>query len=167
MDTTLNYATGLFLSQLLMNADQNNVNILQQEKALVNAGYDVGSTRANAIPKVILNGNYGWTENNLGAASFIRQQRGFGPSVTATLSWNIFDGGATRTRTQVSKIVQENQAISLEQQRLNTERDLSNAWTAYQTALFVKNAETKNLETAQTNFDRSVDQYKLGTDFEY
>ena len=78
------------------------------------------------------------------------------------VKWNIFDGGATRTRTQNSKIALENQTISLSQERLNIERNLSNAWTAYQTALFVKNAEAKNLETSQTNFDRSVDQYKLG-----
>ena len=61
-----------------------------------------------------------------------------------------------------SKIALENKSISLEKERLNIERNLSNAWTVYQTALFIKVAQKKNLETAQSNFDRSVDTYKLG-----
>ena len=50
----------------------------------------------------------------------------------------------------------------MEKERLNVERNLTNAWTIYQTALFVKDAQQKNLQTAQINFDRSVDTYKLG-----
>lgn len=162
VDTTLSYATGLTLDILLAHAKENNVTLLQQERILKNAKYDIRTSQSNAIPKLSINGSYGWSKNYLGAASFIDQSQGYGPSVGATLSWNIFDGGSTRTRSQNAKIAVENQNISLNQEKLNIQRNLSNAWTAYQTALFVKNAETKNLQTAQSNFDKSVDQYKLG-----
>ena len=98
----------------------------------------------------------------MGATSFINQASSIGPNLGATLSWNIYDGGSTRIKKQNSKIAVENQSINLEKEKLNIERNLSNAWTAYQTALFVKGAQEKNLQTAQTNFDRTVDQYKLG-----
>lgn len=162
VDTSLSYATDLYLDVLLMHSEENNVTLLQQEGALKNAQYDIKSITANIIPKLSINGNYGWSENILGAASFLDRTNGVGPSVGATLSWNIYDGGSTQVKRLNSKIALENQSISLEKERLNIERNLSNAWTVYQTALFVKDAQKKNLETAQSNFDRSVDTYKLG-----
>lgn len=162
VDTTLSYATDLVLDTLLVHSKTNNVTLLQQEGAILNSEFDIKSTKANMVPKITANGSYGWNENHLGAASFIDFSSGAGPSIGATLSWNIYDGGMTNVRIQNSKIALENQTIALEKERLNIERNLSNAWTAYQTALFVKEAQEKNLQTAQTNFDRSVDQYKLG-----
>ncbi len=162
VDTSLSYSEDLFLEVLLTNSTENNVTLLQQEGALKNAQYDIKSTTSNMIPKLSVNGSYGWSENILGVTSFLDKTNGFGPSIGATISWNIYDGGSTQVRRQNSKIARENQSISLEKERLNIERNLSNAWTVYQTALFVKDAQKKNLETAQSNFDRSVDTYKLG-----
>ncbi len=162
VDTSLSYATGLFLDTLLTSAVENNVTLLQQQGALKNAEFDIKSTTANVIPKLSVNGSYGWIENHLGVSSFLDKSTGVGPTLGATLSWNIYDGGSTRVKMLNSKIALENQTISLQKERLNIERNLSNAWTAYQTALFIKDAQKKNLETAQSNFDRSVDTYKLG-----
>ena len=162
VDTTLVYADDLMLEILLVHAKENNVALLQQESALINAEYDVKSIRSSGIPKLSVNANYGWSENNMGATSFINQASSVGPNLGATLSWNIYDGGSTRVKRQNSKIGLENQTINLSKEKLNIERNLTNAWTAYQTALFVKDAQHKNLQTSQTNFDRTVDQYKLG-----
>jgi outer membrane protein TolC len=162
VDTALAYADDLMLEILLIHAKENNVVLLQQEGALKNAMYDMKSVRSSGIPKLSVNANYGWSENNMGATSFINSASSVGPNLAATLSWNIYDGGSTRVKKQNSKIGLENQTISLEKEKLNIERNLSNAWTAYQTSLFVKDAQSKNLQTAQTNFDRTVDQYKLG-----
>ena len=41
-------------------------------------------------------------------------------------------------------------------------RDLNNAWSVYQTALFVMDAQKKNLETNRRNFERTLEQNKLG-----
>lgn len=162
VDTSLSYATDLYLEGLLARSIENNVTLLQQQSALKNAEYDIKSTSANAIPKLSVNGSYGYSQNILGVSSFLDKTTGVGPSLGATLSWNIYDGGSTRVRKQNSRIALENQSIALEKERLNIERNLSNAWTAYQTALFIKDAQQKNLETAKTNFNRSSDTYKLG-----
>ncbi len=162
VDTSLVYDDRLTLELLLLHSKENNVTLLQQERLLENANYEVKNTNSNAIPKLSVNANYGWNENNLGATSFIDKASSIGPNVGATLSWNIYDGGFTRVRKQNSQIALENQSITLEKEKLNIERNLTNAWTAYQTSLFVKDAQHKNLQTAQSNFDRSVEQYKLG-----
>lgn len=161
-DTSIVYAENLMLETLIIHASDNNVTLLQEESALKNAEYDIKSTQSNAIPKLNLNANYGWNEGVFGATSFINKSISAGPSVGATLSWNIYDGGSTRTKKQNSRIALDNQIVNLEKEKLNIERNLSNAWTIYQTALFVKDAQKKNLETAKTNFEYSVDQYKLG-----
>lgn len=162
VDTSLAYADNLMLDVLLVNARDNNVTLLQQEAALRNAEYNIKSTTSGAVPKLSINGGYVWNENQFGAVSFLEQQKSQGVNLGATLSWNIYDGGSTRTRRQNAQIAQETRTVSLQKEQLNIQRNLSNAWTAYQTALFVKDAQQKNLQTAQTNFDRSVDQYKLG-----
>lgn len=162
VDTTLSYETGLLLETLMVHSMENNVSILTQEGQLRNAEYDINTTRSNAIPKLNLNANYGWNENRFGVTGFIDRAASIGPNVGATLTWNIYDGGSTNIARQNSKIQLETQSINLDRQKLSIQRDLTNAWTAYQTALFVKQAQEKNLQTAQTNFDRSVDQYKLG-----
>ena len=161
-DTTLAYAQGLTLGVLLQNARDNNVTLLEQEKLLENSQYNITNARSNAIPKISLNAGYGWNQNFLGAISFIERSSTVGPNVGATLSWNIFDGGATSVRRQNSEIQLNSQTANLEREQLNIERNLANAWTAYQTALFVKDAQKKIVETAKTNFEKSVDQYKLG-----
>jgi len=56
----------------------------------------------------------------------------------------------------------KNQQLSLERTQLETQRNVSNAWTIYQTALFVLEAEKKNLETNKRNFNRTQEQYSLG-----
>lgn len=162
VDTTLQYATGLQKEALLLEARSNNVTILQQQGAYRNAGYDIKITSASSVPKLGLNANYNYSHSNLGATSFFNSSKQWGPTVGASLSWNIFDGGLTKTRKQNTQIALENQQISLEQTQLNIERDVTNAWTLYETALFVLQAEQKNLETNKLNFSRSKEQYALG-----
>ena len=162
VDTTLNYAAGLERDVLMDQAKNNNVNILQQQGAIRNAEYDLQVNGANTIPKIGLSATYSYSHSDLGETSFFNQSDQWGPSVGATLSWNIFDGGLTNTRKQNAKISLENQQISLQQTQLSIERNVSNAWTIYQTSLFVLKAEEKNLETNLLNFNRTKEQHSLG-----
>jgi outer membrane protein len=162
VDTSITYAENIEFVAIKEKAEINNVFILLNQSGLRNAEYLIKSTSAASIPKLGLTANYGATINNLGPTSFADKQTLLGPSVGATLSWNIFDGGATNIRRQNSKINLENQEIGLEQERLNLSRNVSNAWNIYKTALFVLKAERTNLRTNQRNFDRTVEQYALG-----
>jgi outer membrane protein TolC len=162
VDTSITYAENIEFVEIKEKAEINNVFILLNQSGLRNAEYFIKSTSAARIPKLGLTANYGSTINNLGPTSFADKQTLVGPSIGATLSWNIFDGGATNIRRQNSKINLENQEIALEQERLNLSRNVNNAWNIYKTALFVLQAEETNLRTNQRNFDRTVEQYALG-----
>jgi len=162
VDTTLNYATNLNKEALIEEALNNNVNILQEQGAIRNAEYDLRTTGANTIPKIGISASYGISHSNLGATFIFKEQNQWGPTLGATLSWNIYDGGLTSTRKQNARILLENQQISIEQTRMEIERNVNNAWSIYENALFVLQAESKNLETNQRNFSRTKDQYTLG-----
>jgi len=56
----------------------------------------------------------------------------------------------------------ESEQIIKERAQQQLDRDLNNAWTTYQTALFILDAQRKNLETSQRNFDRTLEQNRFG-----
>ena len=162
IDTAITYAENLEFIEIKEKAGINNVNILLNQGGLRNAEYFIKSTNAGSIPKIGLTASYAGSYNDLGVTSPFDRQTLLGPSIGGTLTWNIFDGGATNIRKQNSKINLQNQEIALEQAQLNLSRNVSNAWNIYKTALFVLEAERTNLRTNQRNFDRTVEQYALG-----
>ena len=162
VDTTVTYARGLSLELLMESAMANNVIILQNEGLVKTSQYDIVVSKSGYMPQVNLNAGYSWDTRDNGPVSFFTNQQSSGLSTGLSLSWNLFDGGITRTRLQNSKIALDNQKIIEKQQQQNVQRDVSNAWGFYQNTLFVLQAEIKNLETNQRNFDRTQEQYKLG-----
>jgi len=162
IDTAITYAENIEFIEIKEKAEINNVNILLNQSGLRNAEYFIKSTSAGSIPKLGVNASYSGTYNDLGVTSPFDKQILLGPTIGASLSWNIFDGGATNIRKQNSKITLENQEIAMEQAQLNLSRNVSNAWNIYKTALFVLEAERTNLRTNQRNFDRTVEQHSLG-----
>lgn len=132
------------------------------QSGIRNAEYNIKVTGSNAIPRIGFNASFGYNFNDFGVTSFAQKQQNYGPSAGITLSWNIFDGGATNIRKQNSRIALDNQEITLEQTELTLQRNVSNAWNVYETALFILEAERTNLRTNQMNFDRSAEQHALG-----
>lgn len=162
VDTTVVYQAGLTLEMLREAALKNNVSLLLSQSLLQNSKYDLGISKSGYAPKVNLNAGYNWDRTRYDPVATTNYQTIIGPVAGLNLSWNIFDGGYTKTRVQNAKIAIENQKISLEQTKQFLERSLNNAWGLYRNALFVLEAEKKNLNTSQRNFDRTVDQNKLG-----
>jgi len=162
VDTTITYAQDLQIAILLNQAKITNVNILQAQVLLINAQHDQRIAQTASIPKVGLNVAYNYSINNFGATSFFDKQNSTGTTLGASLTWNIFDGGITKTRKQNTLILMQNEQLNFERIQLETQRNVSNAWTVYQTALFVLEAEKKNLQTNKLNFNRTQEQYTLG-----
>jgi len=162
VDTTITYMTGLSLDELMSNAMSNNVSILQNEGLLRNTEYDIKVNKSALIPRLGLRASYAYNDRINDPTSFFKHQTSLGPTFNANLSWNIFDGGATNVRVQNAVIAAKNQQIAVKQNQQILERNVKNAWAFYQNALFVLEAERKNLLTNQRNFDRTLEQQKLG-----
>lgn len=118
--------------------------------------------QSNYYPTLSVNGGYNYRLGNNNSASFLATSTSSGLSYGATLGWNIFDGGATKTNTQIAKINENISNVSLDQLETNLHVQFENAWGDYQNKLFVVEAQDRNLQTNKMNFERSVEQYKLG-----
>jgi len=166
VDTTVTYNVGLTLENVLNAARERNTILQQAEKNVELSKFDLKINQSNWYPIVGINGGYGW--NNLHTETDVVNPFGLATNTTkglnggVSLSWNIFDGGATKTRVQNAKIAIDNSEIIKEQIEQELERNIANAWETYQNALFVLQAEKKNMETNRRNFQRSSEQFKLG-----
>ncbi len=162
VDTTLSFYENLTFEVLSDKAHSNNVDVLEQNSNLRNAETNIKISSAAIIPSVGLNTRYNWQNNDFGPVGFLAAQQSNGLNIGATLSWNLWDGGKSNTLRQNTRIALENESLSMDQTLLNLDRNLNNAWTSYQTALFIMMAQNKNLETNQRNFERTKEQYNLG-----
>lgn len=114
------------------------------------------------MPSLGINTSYGWNKSENPATSFLAGSTSNGLNAGVSLSWNLFDGGTTKTRVANAKIALENQQIALEQQKLIVENNLKNIWENYKNQLFILKAQETNVFTTQNNFDRTQERYKLG-----
>ena len=166
VDTTVNYALDLTYDNLLNSAKANNTVLLQAEKGVALSNFDLKINKSNWMPILGVNGAYGWNNLNIDSNTSnpfsLTSQTSNGVNAGLNLSWNIFDGGITKTRVENAKIAIDNSEIQREQIENDLERNVANAWETYQNALFILQAEQKNVETNKRNFSRSEEQFKLG-----
>lgn len=166
VDTTVTYAIDLTYKNLLISANSKNTLLLQAEKNVELSNFDLKINKSYWMPNVGVNGSYGWNNLNVdtdnGNAFSLAAQTSKGLNAGVNLSWNVFDGGMTRTRVQNAKIAIDNTNIQREQIEQDLERNVANAWETYQNSLFILQAERKNVETNRRNFTRSEEQFKLG-----
>lgn len=166
VDTTVTYAIDLTYENTLNSAKTNNALLLQAEKNVELSNYDLKINNSFWMPNIGINGAYGWNNLNVdtdnGNAFSLASQTSKGLNAGVNLSWNVFDGGATKTRVQNAKIAIDNSNIQKEQIELDLERNVANAWETYQNSLFILQAEQKNVVTNKRNFSRSEEQFKLG-----
>ncbi len=166
VDTSVTYAIDLTLPNVLASAKKRNKILQQAEKNIELSNFDLKINRSGWYPTIGVNGGYSWntlnTESDVANPFGLATNTSKGFQTGLTLSWNIFDGGKTKTRVQNAKIALDNNQIVKEQVEQELERNVSNAWETYQNALFVLQAEKKNMETNKRNFERSSEQFKLG-----
>ncbi|WP_226789058.1 TolC family protein [Polaribacter porphyrae] len=165
VETNVDYNKMMIFSDLKTKTLKNNALLKQNEKNIAISEFNIKVNKANFLPTLGFNASYGFnrTENenliNPFGAKLITSD---GLNAGLNLTWNIFDGGATKTRVANSKIALENQQILLEQQKVNIENNLKNTWENYNNQLFVLTAQKQNVVSNQNNFDRTQERFKLG-----
>jgi len=164
VNTDVSYALDLTLEGLLEKSEANNVTLLQAKKNIELGLFDVKMSKAGWMPNVGLTSSYAWNKSNNDPinqfTSISSTQTGINAGLN--LSWNIFDGGRTKTNVQNAKITLENQEIVKTQQEEFLKRDVYNAWESYQNLLFTLQVQETNVITTKRNFKRTNERYKLG-----
>ncbi|WP_368348237.1 TolC family protein [Polaribacter sp. BM10] len=165
VETEVTYNKMLNFNDLKNKTLENNSLLKQNEKNIAISEFNIKINKASYLPSLNFNASYGYNrtrnENliNPFGAKLITSD---GLNAGVNLTWNIFDGGSTKTRIANSKIALENQQILLEQQKITIENNLKNTWENYQNQLFILKAQETNVLTTENNFKRTQERYKLG-----
>lgn len=162
VDTTVTFTLTPQKEELFEQVKRNNVVMQQIERNIAISDFQVKANKSGYLPSIGLSGSYGWNKNNNNAASFLASSVNTGLSGTLSLSWNIFDGGRTRTLVQNAKINYQSQQLLKEQTELEIKTAFNNAWEDYQNKLYVLQTQEKNVLTNEDNFNRTEERFKLG-----
>jgi len=162
VETEVDFLTLLSYEELLSLSLENNVILQQQEKNILINEYNIRANKGNYFPRVGVTGSYGWNESDNPATSFFAKSTVTGLRAGLNVSWNVFDGGTTKTRVANAKIALDSQEIVQQQQFETLENVLKNTSEEYTNKLFILQAQEQNVITNKNNFDRSVEKYKLG-----
>ncbi|WP_367890062.1 TolC family protein [Polaribacter pectinis] len=162
VETDVDFIEMMNFSELQQKTIANNTTLKQNQKNIAISEFNIKINKANYLPTLGLNTSYGWNKSENPATSFLAGSTSNGLNAGLSLSWNLFDGGSTKTRVANAKIALENQQILLEQQKVTIENNLKNTWENYNNQLFILKAQEKNVQTTQNNFDRTQERYKLG-----
>ena len=148
--------------ELIIKAKENNVLLKQNQSNIAISEFNIQVNKAGFLPTINLSSSYGWNKNINPSTSFTAETNSLGLNAGINLSWNIFDGGSSKTRVANAKIALDNQQIVQQQQLDLIENDVKNTFELYQNNLFVLEAQKQNETTSQNNFDRTQERYKLG-----
>ena len=162
VDTNVVYDQTLSLDQLLSDAGTKNILIRLADKNLDVFAADLNQIEATAKPTLGATAGYNFNFSDNATGSFIDLSNSRGLSVSLNLSWNLYDGGRRKMQKEINSINVSSQRIQKEQLLQLLERDVTNAWEGYQNALFILQAEEKNLATNRLNFQRTEEQFKVG-----
>ncbi|MFM1875133.1 MAG: hypothetical protein RL266_870 [Bacteroidota bacterium] len=162
VDTNVTFTMAFGSEELISKALERNVLIEQTKSQLKNSEFAIKASRAGWFPSLSANAAYAFQGQNNPNGAFLTGSESYGPQAGLSLSWNIFDGGTTKTRMQSAKIALETQKIQQERTTVTVQRDVLNAYSSFENALFVLQAQQANLLTTKRNFDRSNELYKQG-----
>ena len=162
VETEVEFTLQFQKDSLYQKAKSRNVALLQTESNIAISTLDINSGKSAYLPTIGLTGTYGWNKNNNNAASFVSVSTNTGLSGGLNLSWDLFDGGSTITTVRNARVNLETQKLEKENILLSIERDFNNAWDNYLNKLEIYSIQEKNIRTAENNFERTQEKFKLG-----
>ncbi|MEX1382105.1 TolC family protein [Lutibacter sp.] len=162
VETNIAFNSIFELNTLLEKAKNYNIEMQKVNKNLELSQFDIKINKSNLLPTLNLNSSYGFNKSDNDASFNYAEQLSQGLNAGLSLNWNLFDGGTTKTRIQNAKIFEDNLKVQKEKVLNELERNVANALEVYNNALFILNAEEKNVETNKNNFSRTEEKFKLG-----
>ena len=146
---------------LQKSAAQYNASYRASMQALQGAKISLKIVDAARWPQLDLAASYGYTQTEKDLSIRLGDPNKTW-NLTATLTFNVFNGFQTRIQRQNARISARNQQLREGQARLDLEKEVTNAYEAYRNSRLILDLERQNLKAAETNFLRTQELYDLG-----
>ncbi|NOQ74535.1 MAG: TolC family protein [Crocinitomix sp.] len=156
LDNSLSYNT------LLESMYSANMQLKELELNKYVSEIDLKNYKSAYLPTLSTSVSYAVNNSENGPAGLFANQLSNGLNAGVSLSWNVFDGGATKVRVQNAKIDLESQKIYEQRLKKNLENQLATYWAEYTTQQIIIKNETINVAISEQNFLKSKEQYDLG-----
>lgn len=147
--------------EVLMSMEDKNIQ-LQLAKANLDINqYALKVTKSNWLPTVGANAGYSYFATDNPNGGFAIGSESFGPTAGLSLNWTLFNG-QNNTAVKNAKLNLLNQQIEEKSLEQSVKSDALNSYTIYKNQLYILRTQSDNVTTAQDNFNRSEDAFKLG-----
>ncbi len=150
------------LDELIAGIDNKNTDLLILDKNVSLSELSIKMNKARLKPTISAVGNYGVNGGFNDTNYSIKNQFGTGLTAGLSLSWNIFDGGATKVRNQNALKQIDNLQVQKELIRQQIISEMRNYYQTYQTQKYVMQVELENIQTSKINFKRTQDLFNIG-----
>jgi len=137
---------------LLRNVENANQQLAQQRLQELIAETDLRMEKANRYPKIDLFAGYQYAKST-SAVGFFNSNQTYGPTVGVSISFNLYNGGATNREIKNTKIYTENTSLTKQQVNQQINADVLNFYNEY-------NSITTQIILAQSNVTEMEKVYK-------
>ncbi len=162
IDTTVVFLEQLNEDFVLESSEKENITSLLNQQNVLLSDLDIEINKAKFLPKVNGSVSYNWNQSINPPTNFALENEAYGLNLGLSLSWNIFDGGQSKTRVQTARITKENREIELYRAKEELKKEVYNAYEDYTNKQFTLEAEKNNVATNKLNFSRTQNQFSLG-----
>ncbi len=161
--TEVNFLEFKELNDAYSGAKEKNTSLKIDNKNVSISKNEVMATKSTYLPTIGLIGSYGWNESiNDNPYAFFNKNINDGFSAGVSLSWDIFNSGRKIIANKNAKIKYENSKIEKERKMNLFFNELNSIYQTHTNNLYIFEVQEKNLEINKLNFDRNLEQYKLG-----
>lgn len=151
----------LNLQELLQGALNNNASLLTTELQSKLAKLSLKQSKANRYPRINAEASYNYTRSE-SEASILTFQETDGFTAGLSLNFTIFNGFQRSIDIQNARIRLRNSRERRRQAEKQLRRDVQNVYEKYRTNLFLLDKQRLNVRTAELNFSRTKQAFKLG-----
>lgn len=147
--------------ELLTRTHSNNVAVLIALTQREIAEQSVNVAQSYLYPTLSVNAGVNYT--NLSAQIGVQKSNtAFGPALSATMNWNLFNGLYRQRQIQASRIRELQAEANISDRQLFIETAFSKAWINYQGSLQIVAIERENLKLAKRTMEIAFEKYKIG-----
>lgn len=147
---------------MMASISASNQQLEQQRLAELIAETDLRMAKADRYPTVNLFAGYKYTDT-YSAVGFFKSNRNYGPTMGASISFNLYNGGKTNVAIKNSRMYAENATLSKEQTNHNLDADVLKYYGQYVSVLERVQLAESNVSESRKVYDIAEQQLRQGT----
>lgn len=161
VQTDINLGEKLTYQSLEQKLRETNASLRVAETSRRLAELNLATTEARRLPTLSVNGSYAYNFQR-NPFSIAPELQTWGPSVSASVNFNLFNGFQLNRQIQNAEIDIASSRTQYREAEQTALRDLAKTYANYRNNLQVLALNQANLEAAQLNFERTEEAFKLG-----